>query len=128
MSSNPTTPYVGSPHVVSTAILWISSLGEYAIAVTWDRPVGGYWDFSIVQGANTMLGYLVADSANFSYNPTTYTYTMPVLASAGLVAGSCALALEEPNWPGATTGWHDPYGAPAWTTPAQVYNTNLIVP
>ena len=126
-SADPISPYVGAPKVVSASIVKEASLGEYAIVVKWNRPVHG-WDFGIVQGTNSLRGYSAADEDNMTYSPTTHTYTIPILASAGLASGSCTLTLEEPDWTGGTPSWLDPYGAPAWATPSEVYTKVLTAP
>ena len=95
-SSNPASPYSGAPQVGSSAIVCVPALNEQAAVVKWDRPVHS-WDFSLTQNSSTIYGYEVADNANFSYDPSTYTFTMPIIASAGLVSGTCTLSLEEPS-------------------------------
>jgi len=126
LSSNPVTPYTGSPIVVSSKIFWNSKLREYVMSVTWDRPTGMGWDFSICQGGHEYVGYLYVDHPNLSYDSVTFTRNFP-LTNMPLILGSCTLNLEESGCSGDTCDWQDPYGANAWTTPAGVYSNVLTV-
>jgi hypothetical protein len=94
-----------APQVVSknVSIVWNQALSEFVLSIPWSVPVGGSWDFTIVQGSKTIEADTAADQANFGYNPKTNTYMMPIYFSEGLEPGTCEVTLP-------AAGWNDPYG------------------
>jgi len=120
-STNPVSPYSGRPTVTSASITWNAATAQYVVSATWDRPVCG-WDLHITQDGMEISGDNV-DVENMAYDPSTYTFTMPLLKTAPLHFGACTLALDE----GDHVDWVDPYGVPAWDTTDNAYTTTITI-
>ena len=113
VSTDPVSPYVGRPQVLS------ATCDGSSIDITWDRHING-WDFSI----GNLDGDDWADRDNFSYNPVTHVYHIALLPSIPLVPGTqYTVSLD-----GGSANWHDPYGVAAWDNTADAYSFTFTAP
>ena len=116
ISSDPTSPYTGRPHVLA------ASFDGSSIDVTWDRPING-WDYDIVDDN----GWSVVNDwsgAGNSYNPDTHVFHMPVQTTPLVPGAHYTVYLDS----GDSVDWFDPYGVPAWDSVSACYTFGYTAP
>jgi hypothetical protein len=124
LSNDPTNPDLTPPAVEQ---MTLSPSPPYVISIRWSKPMVG-WTIQLetyIGGVSrTFTDNNLVDKTLFTYNPQTYTWTMPILPT---IVPDTGAASTLSLCPGVVL-WADAYGTPPWPNCSQATPINFNWP